>query len=315
MNKKVSIGFIAAAACMVMGNAQAAPVSAAFYQGPIQLSDNSGDLLINNAGGSSTLDVGDRLLGVFDIGTVESLTGAGTRNLGVSPYDELSGIFDIQVSAMATGGQAFGGGTCNNSYCWAFSPVASATFNSDITNLGATGPGVLPTGAMVVTYDHATPQYTRTGSLVNSINSVTQGGSQFYVSGFTGAGGTAAAGQYWNANAQTNDLSVIHNITPPTAGGSFNNALNILVDNSGLNVLQTQCTNPFTLTNGIVDQCGSGSLLGTGGVNTGYDTFDNVDVVMTIPEPGSLFLMGAGLLALGVAAGAGRRRSSTTASA
>ena len=57
---------------------------------------------------------------------------------------------------------------------------------------------------------------------------------------------------------------------------------------------------------GLVDVCGSGSLLGTGGLSTPYDSFNNVDfTINVIPEPSTFALAGLALLGMGFAA---RRR-------
>jgi hypothetical protein len=49
-----------------------------------------------------------------------------------------------------------------------------------------------------------------------------------------------------------------------------------------------------------VNVCGSGSLLGTNGTSTPFQSFDNVDFRLNVvPEPAMLSLLGIGLFAMG----------------
>ena len=59
---------------------------------------------------------------------------------------------------------------------------------------------------------------------------------------------------------------------------TFNAALDLLVNNTGMNLPPYLVLIRSAYIN--VDLCGSGSLLGTGGADTPYDSFDNVDFVM-----------------------------------
>lgn len=268
-----------------VGSAQAASVGSTLFTGFQQLSDNSAEYLINGdpEATDTTLDVGDVLRGIFTIETLEQAPSP-TRFLGgASGNDELTGIFEIQVLSKSGGPGA---------YAWTFGP--SANFTS-----------VYGDGAMVAFYADAANNFTRvndgTCTDIACMETRASDGSLFWVSGFAGL-----AGEFWNATAVTDDVSAVGSIPAPGVGGGYNAAINVLVNNSGKSIDKVACFNLFTLTLGFVDQCGSGSLLGTGGVATPFDSFDNVDFTMSIPEPSSLALMGIGLL--GAAAAARRRK-------
>jgi hypothetical protein len=296
MKKKIVLTGLVAAAMLGFGTAQATSVSSALYSGIIQLSDNSAEYLINPAGVVDTkLDVGDKLRGIFTMETVEQLATSQTKNL-TPPINELSGIFEIEVTAKTTIGGAIGGGTCASLYCWTFGP--SASFQS-----------TYGTGAMVAWYEDPTHEFTRLGASIATLEGNVTDGALYWVSGFSGVGGAAAAGEFWQAGAVTDDLSVVGGIPAPGNGGTYNSALNLLTDNSGLTIYKVACFDQLALSLGLVDQCGSGSLLGTGGANTPYDSFDNVDVVMSIPEPTSVLLMGLGLVGMGATVISRRRRA------
>jgi len=273
---------------LAAGSAQAASVSSTLFAGFQQLSDNSAEYLIDNAGGATTVDVGDQLHGIFTIHTTEQ--SPNTRNLGGgSSNNELSGVFEIEiVSKVDTGTPGPG------RYLWTFGPSG---------NLDAYAPG-----AMVVFFEDSAHEYSRvdtdpTPGLQDTtaiLEALITDGSVFWVAGVGSTG-------FWNASASTDDITLIGSIPAPGIGGGYNTGLELLVNNSGREIKQVPCFDPFTATIVSVDMCGSGSLLGTGGVVTPYESFDNVDFTVNVPEPASVALMGLGLLGL---AGAARRKAS-----
>lgn len=275
----------AALVAMTIGTASAASVSDTLFTGFQQLSDNSAEYLINGANsvGVNTVDVGDRLRGIFTIETVEK-SPFPTRFLGTGGNDELTGIFDLVVVAKSGGPGA---------YQFTFAPSgALAAYGG--ANVGA------------AFFADSTPDYTRvrqTGCVdIACMEARATDGSLFWAVGFT------SPNNFWMATAFSDDITTIGSIPAPGNGGQFNAGVNLIANPAatGPALGLVQCFNPLLGVNVMVSMCGSGSLLGTGGVDTPFQSFDDVNFTINrIPEPATLGLMGLGLLGVAVA---GRRR-------
>lgn len=264
------------------GSASAATIP--LYAGALnQLSDNSADGIINMAGAATVLDVGDRLHGIFNIESIENLSASGTTTLsGIGK--ELTGIFDITVVAKFGGPGAF---------TWVFAPTTSVYGNAIFGLGGLTGMAV---GTAVAMWSSSTIDYTRIGCATQAACEATAtNGALWATLGF-------GANSYWTASAITDNLAIIGLIPPPTPGGSYNAALDFYINNTGYVPTKSDCLDLTTITFKANDVCGSGSLLGKGGANSPYESFDNVDFTLRlVPEPGTLGLLGIALAGFGAA--------------
>ncbi|MHB1084764.1 MAG: PEP-CTERM sorting domain-containing protein [Thiobacillus sp.] len=277
MNKKFIASAIAGLGLAVSGFAQATPIANQFFGGLNQLSDNNAEYLVNADGslsdaGDSKLDMGDRLVGMFTIETIESLAGGTTNNLNATGR-ELTGVFDVTVISKS---QDLLG---NFNYLFAAtagSGIAVSVFDDGVQDFSRIDGGVGTRAA-------------RLAALMGTAN----GGLSFL---------DLSINQYWVATTTTDDISVLGALPPGQAVNSFLVSLNIVNNNSGLEFDKVNCgVQPAgLLAFHQTDICGSGSLLGVEGAVTPFDSFSNVDfTINVIPEPGMLALMGLGLLGMG----------------
>jgi hypothetical protein len=83
----------ALAGCLVIPSVQAGSINDFLFGGAQLLSDNSAEYQSFDADGDNALDEGDRLRGIFDIGTTEQ----GGNTVNTSDFGELTGLFEVEV--------------------------------------------------------------------------------------------------------------------------------------------------------------------------------------------------------------------------
>lgn len=299
-------GLMAASFAVAVASAPAyaTPIADEFFNGLQLLSDNNAELLIKGNGGPDNIvEVGDTLFGIFDVQTTEQ--SGNTNQFGANGVNEFTGVFAIQVTNKVTAGQLLSGGAvCARAFCFEFG-VSGAVIPELGNQTLSQFTGVV--GTLLQTYDDPVLDYVREGAgltLQQAVDSAV-GGSEFFTLGF-GANG------FWTAGTDTDDISLIGAIPAPGTGGAFDAGLNFLANNSGLDFGLVDCRDTTEAGIAIVQVgvCASGSLLGTGGVPTPFDSYSNIDFtinVAAVPEPGMLALLGVAFL--GLAAGVRRKLS------
>ncbi len=284
---------------------QAGFVQSQFFPGELnQASDNSGEFLFNRAVGATTVDVGDVLITVFNIGTIEDLTGGGgTNNLALNGV-EFSGLAAIEVTSKVGGEGIFD---------YTFAPLSAAaktaiagdatlaTVSSEINSWA--------TGTMIALYDDNTLNFTRTSppATNDEIAALAIDGTPVFEIGIPAV--PVGNQLFWVADDAFEDIALLGVIPPPGAGGDVDFGLDITANFIPWSFDLVGNLNPLTTTVGTSQFSGSGELKGIGGVNTPLQAFNNIDVVFQpnrIPEPGALVCW-AGLLLCGAAYGLYRR--------
>lgn len=278
---------------LAAGSAHAASVASSILTDEInQWSDNSAESQKVDVNGNGFLDEGDTLRGIFQIETREDLTGGNPSFVyGSNGNTELTGIFEIVVLSRTFVSNGVDGlaGTADDTYNFEFG--AYAPFQAEFGLSGTT---------MAVFFEDATPDFDRTGTIALGETTATDGTKVVEI-GFTGD-----ADESWNAFNAPQDPSLGATRPQATSLGTFDFALGFLfnslfANNAGV---LASCF-PACAGDNFVDITGSGGITGTllpnGTSPSENDIFNNVDLVFApIPEPGTLGMLGVGLLGLGL---------------
>lgn len=189
-----------------------------------QISDDSVENLFNFTG---TLKVGDVIEGILNItavGDENALTNVGGHGGGATGNNELTGIFRTVVKKITFASNGLDGvnGTADDMYYVAFGPDDTWAAAAALGVAGGAGTG---TGAMVIFFEDASPDYTKTGPPATDIATANDG-LYFWALGFNTALPTDGAGNVTaNANSASEGWVATTRLTLPASGNQIGTAI------------------------------------------------------------------------------------------